>query len=293
VERIHDFDRSSGPLQQIRGLRSLPGPYDLLIVMEYSSYFAQLARFAPARRRLGFSNRMDWLYDAHLQWNPREHAIRNNLELVGLAGVAEEHRVGRMELVLPEEDLELADLHLSNEGLEAGRPFVVFHPPCGAQDPLRPWPNFYYAELADRLQNELGHRVLINGGPNEAHIVDAVVAQSTTPVLTNTDPSLGLMMAIIARSALFVGGDTGPLQMASALDRPVLGLFGTTSPGDPSLMGPPHRVRFLSAGFPCSPCANAESPERSICLQKGIADCMVALTVDEVFDGCRALLSSE
>lgn len=290
---VHVYERERGMLAQLRRLQGLPGPYDLLLSLEGSSYFAQVSRVTPARLRVGFSNVMAWLYDRHLAWDPDRHAILNNLALARLAGVEERHCEPWMELKLPEEDLELAGIHLAGEGLGPDERFVFLHPPCGPEDPLRPWPAFYYAELADRLQSELGCRVLINGSPDEAHIVDTVMAQSSTPVLTNTDPSLGLMMALIARSALFVGGDTGPLYMAEALQRPRLGLFGTTVPvGAASPDGSGH-TRFLSAEFPCSPCATIDSPEKQACLKRGIADCMVAITVDRVLEECRALLEED
>ncbi len=290
VTRVHEYDRGRGVLRQIRELRALPGPYEFVLTLESSSYFAPLAKLIPARRRLGFSNALAWLYDEHLEWDPKSHAIHNNLELARLAGVSQECCTPEMELRLPPEDLELADLHLSNEGLAPGARFAFLHPPCGPKDPLRPWPNFYYAELADRLQSELDCRVMINGSPEEAHIVDAVVAQATTPVLTNTDPSLSLMMGLIARSAVFIGGDTGPLRMAGALQRPIVGLFGSTDLQAAGPLGPSERTHLLNADFPCSPCEHGDSPEKAKCLEKGIADCMVALPVDRVLESCQELL---
>jgi len=291
VHTVHDYRRKTGFLEKVRALRALPGPFDLLLCVEVSTRFAQECRMIAARRRVGFSNRLAWLYDQHLAYDLSIHTVENNLGLVQLVGVAPEHCSLDLELDLSPEDLELADLYLKAEGLSAGESYVFLHPPCGPDDPLRSWPSFYFAELADRIHRELGLRVLINGGPGEAHIVDSVVAQASAPVLTNTDPSLGLMMGLIARSALFVGGNTGTMHMASALRRPLVALFGNYDPGDCGPAGPVERERVLRAPFPCSPCVQGMSPEREKCLAQGMADCMVALGVDEVFEAGRSLLA--
>jgi ADP-heptose:LPS heptosyltransferase len=292
VHTVHEFDRQRGLFDQARALRALPGPFDLVLVLESSSRFSQVARTISARRRVGFANRVAWLYDDHLMWDPDIHAVRNNLLLAQRAGVAPEHVTLELELDLGPDDLELADLYLKGEGLAEGESYVFMHPPCGPEDPLRPWPNFYFAELADRIHRQLGMRVLINGSPEEAHIVDSVVAQASTPVLTNTDPSLGLMMGLIARSALFVGGNTGTLHMASALGRPLIALFGNYDPADCGPVGPSEHETVISAGFPCSPCVFSNSAEKTKCLEQGMADCMIAISVDQVFEAAELHLAA-
>ena len=47
--------------------------------------------------------------------------------------------------------------------------------------------------------------------------------------------SVGQMIALVRRAALVIAGDTGPLHLAAALERPVVGLYGPT---DPARNGP-------------------------------------------------------
>jgi heptosyltransferase-1 len=42
--------------------------------------------------------------------------------------------------------------------------------------------------------------------------------------------NLAFMTSLLRRAALVIGGDTGPIHVAAALDRPVLALFGPTAP---------------------------------------------------------------
>jgi heptosyltransferase-1 len=47
--------------------------------------------------------------------------------------------------------------------------------------------------------------------------------------------SVGQLIALVRRAAVVIGGDTGPLHLAAALERPVVAIFGPT---DPARNGP-------------------------------------------------------
>jgi heptosyltransferase-1 len=47
--------------------------------------------------------------------------------------------------------------------------------------------------------------------------------------------SVGEMVALVRRAALVIAGDSGPLHLAAALERPVVGIYGPT---DPARTGP-------------------------------------------------------
>ncbi len=95
------------------------------------------------------------------------------------------------------------------------------------------WPIERYAAVARGLA-ERGLRVLINAGPGEELLADQIrsaSAAAATPVC----PSLSQLIALTRRIALCIAGDTGPLHLACALGKPVVGIYGPT---DPSRNGP-------------------------------------------------------
>jgi ADP-heptose:LPS heptosyltransferase len=64
------------------------------------------------------------------------------------------------------------------------------------------------------------------------------------------------LRALIERSRLFVGGDTGPLHMAAATRTPVVGIYGPTLPAR-SAPWRPRAIPTVSievTGLPCRPC---------------------------------------
>jgi heptosyltransferase I len=50
------------------------------------------------------------------------------------------------------------------------------------------------------------------------------------------------LIAVTRRAVLVIGGDTGPLHLASALGRPVVGIFGPTDPARNGPFGGRFRV---------------------------------------------------
>ena len=57
--------------------------------------------------------------------------------------------------------------------------------------------------------------------------------------------SVGQMIALVRRAALVIGGDTGPLHLAAALERPVVGIYGPTDPARNGPFGAGQCMRVL------------------------------------------------
>ena len=64
------------------------------------------------------------------------------------------------------------------------------------------------------------------------------------------------LRAVLDRSALFIGGDSGPLHIASTSDVPIVGLYGPTLAARSAPWRPPHlATASIDAGeLPCRPC---------------------------------------
>lgn len=110
-------------------------------------------------------------------------------------------------------------------------PAVLINP--GAGWGAKRWPVERYARVAQQLVAR-GFRVLVNAGPGEEPIAEMVVNE-TAGAATPLAPSLENLIALTRRVSLVIAGDTGPLHLACALGKPVVGIYGPT---DPSRNGP-------------------------------------------------------
>lgn len=103
------------------------------------------------------------------------------------------------------------------------RPLVVLHP--GASDRSRRWPSEKFAQVGDILA-AWGARVVIVGAEAEQEAI-AEVEQTMRSRAENLCGrlSLGALAALLARSRVVIGNDSGPLHLAQAVGARTVGLY--------------------------------------------------------------------
>lgn len=109
--------------------------------------------------------------------------------------------------------------------------FALINP--GAGWGAKQWPAERYGEVA-RALSQSGTSSLVNFGPGEEDLARQV-QQSSGGVAQPISCSISELIALTRRAKLFIGGDTGPLHLAAALQVPVVAIFGPT---DPARNGP-------------------------------------------------------
>ncbi len=168
--------------------------------------------------------------------------------------------------------------------LSGGGPWVGINPGAsfGASklwDPVR------FAQVADRLRDELGWRPILLGAPAEADLLRRVRgAMSGDVVDSSSDPvPLGPLKGLISRLRILVTTDSGPRAYAQAYGIPTVVLMGPTHP-DWTATNNEH-ARILRRDVPCGPCHLKTCPTDHICME--------SITVEEVVSACRAVAGGE
>ncbi len=153
------------------------------------------------------------------------------------------------------------------------RPVAVFCP--GAEyGPAKRWPVPYFAEIAQRLQNH-GFAIWLVGSGKDREIADKIISMGN-PACRNLCGSTNLedAIALLSCADLVISNDSGLMHLAAALDRPMLALFGSSSPQ----FTPPlsTKAEVVKLDLKCSPCYKRECP-------LGHFNCMMKLTPDLVW----------
>lgn len=164
--------------------------------------------------------------------------------------------------------------------IEPPQKFAVFCP--GAEyGPAKRWPARHFAMLANELAAR-GYTVWLLGSPKDRTIGDEIIALADSTLrnhLRNLCGSTSLTQAIdlIAGAEFVVCNDSGLMHVAAALDRPLIAVYGSSSPG----FTPPlsKRARIISLQLECSPCFKRECP-------LGHLDCLNKLEAQQVLDAC-------
>ena len=141
-----------------------------------------------------------------------------------------------------------------------GMPLVVLHP--GASQPSKCWPLENFATVAAGLSNRCN--LVITGSNSEQPLAEAI--SSLLPdgvrrpmIAAGRVETIGTAAALIRQASAVVTGDTSALHLASALGTPVVGIYGSTRPGDNApLFG--ESVLLYDDAVPCAPCYKAQCP---------------------------------
>ena len=141
--------------------------------------------------------------------------------------------------------------------LDAARPAVALCP--GAEyGPAKRWPARHFAALGRELAAR-GCAVWIVGSEKDRTLAEAI-AQSAPGACVNLCGRTTLDQAIdvLASAAAVVSNDSGLMHVAAALARPLVALYGSSSPGyTPPLAADAAIIRL---DLPCSPCFQRECP---------------------------------
>jgi len=107
------------------------------------------------------------------------------------------------------------------------RPWIVLG--LGGSHPLKDWPEEAWAEFIAALRRRSAGTVFLIGGPAQAARAAALIARTDgTPAVNACDISVIEATALLADADLFVGPDSGPMNLAAGVGTTAFGLFGAT-----------------------------------------------------------------
>lgn len=257
--------------------------YDAAYVLPNSLKSALLPFFARIPKRVGFIGemRLGLLNDAR-----RLDKTRLPLMVERFAQLAEA-KGSDLQRPIPQPRLSVSEEKrrqtLDKLGLTLDRPVAIFCP--GAEyGPAKRWPIPYFAELAQKLR-ERGYAVWLTGSAKDREVGEKIVALGNglcRNLCGNTD--LGEAIALLSCASLVVSNDSGLMHLAAALDKPLLALFGSSSPQfTPPLSDKAH---ILKLDLPCSPCFKRECP-------LGHFNCMMQLTPSQVIQHIPSITENQ
>jgi heptosyltransferase-1 len=248
--------------------------YEVAIDLQGAIRSAVLARWSGARVVYGASEPRE--SPASLWYTRRviargTHVIEQNLSLAE-AVARSKMKIPRLEFP---RDLE-AEMRIDQRLAEAAvADFAILNP--GAGWGAKRWPAERYGRVARALAAD-GVQSILNCGPGEAELAREAEAASAGGA-KSMKCSITELIALTRRARLFIGGDTGPLHLAAALQVPVVAIFGPT---DPARNGP-YGTRSIVLRNPVSPTTHARKAQPD--------EGMLEISVDAMVNAARSLLA--
>ena len=247
VAEVLVFDKSGadrGAPGLRRMARVLEGRAHGLAVLPHKSLrTALLAKTAGIPERLGFRSAASRLLCTATVRDPGGPFLARESALLAALGAVP----GPMRLLPREEDRRAAAAAIARLGLEGKRLVALA---IGSEWATKIWPVEQFAALAAGL-HERGFSPLLLGGPRDTAVAAELQRRSGVACADTTGNPIGEALALLERSLLCIGGDTGLVHAARALGVPTVPIFGPTDPRLHSF-GPQDLVQWLH--LDCAPC---------------------------------------
>jgi heptosyltransferase I len=252
VNFIHTLDTKGwrqrawkpGTWSEMRGARRrvVNLSYDVVLDFQGSVKSAVLVRWSGAARIAGFVDPRE--FSARFFYSekyPRqgEHVIEQNHSLAAQA-LRNYLPHGELKLIAPalpcdSQAQEWARKEITTRGMAS---FALLNPGAGWGG--KQWPPERYGIVAKALAVH-GLKSLVNAAPGEealaARVIEAAQGQAA-----EVRCSIGQLVALTRQARIFLGGDTGPLHIAAALNVPTVAIYGPT---DPARTGPFHNKAIV------------------------------------------------
>lgn len=254
--------------------------YDLLVSLSRSQEALILASLSGARLKAGFAH-APWDAGLDVKETIEGHnSWRNNARLLDRLGIP------------VFQDTYVGLLRVDGVAAVEGLPwrYAVISPGASRRRLAKAWDEEKFALLAERLSMEFGLGCVLVGGQDAAPSTLAIASRVRTLLTGGVVQVVDLagrldlrsLVWVLKRARLFVGIDSGPMHLASALDIPTVAIFGPT---DPAFVGPQNtRSAVVRKDLPCSPCYLRKDCDHRRCLSE--------IGVDHVISACRTVLAS-
>jgi ADP-heptose:LPS heptosyltransferase len=209
-----------------------------------------------------------------------KHEKDKTLQLVETLGVAVENR--ETELSIPANDVKYIEGYLGEKGVKQADPIISIAP-CALYY-CKSWPPEKFARVAALLTGSYDFTVILVGSRKDRNILDRIgflVGPQT--INSSGELTLGQVAALVNRSVLFVGNDSGLIHIAAAVKTPMIQLFG---PGEPEKFGyiGNKNILLMKTDCPYHPCTQQSCKYQN-------KWCMDQILVEDVMGAFRKIIA--
>ncbi len=202
------------------------------------------------------------------------HELEYNVQLLKEIGIDFNPGVNNVDFSIQPrlEDVKTIDKILSKKGINNNLPIIIIHPGSGGSAIDLPLERFI--ELITKLAQSLKFNIILTGSKSEKDICEKLVVDKR---VLNLSGSLTLteLIALINRAEMLVANSTGPIHLAAALKKQVIGFYPKFNECSPKRWGPyTDKKSIFQPEMGCINCSR-EQCER--------LNCMNSIDINNVF----------
>lgn len=281
IKLSNPFKFNIDTLKLIKRLRQMN--FDIVYDFEFFTYYSALInRFIKPKFSTGFDNKKNKrsrLFTHTVGFNDHIHTRDNFLNLVKIVSPLKANGLPKGMW-----EIQRGFLFKGTTISAVTSPYIVINPNASKMAYERRLPAEYFVKLIDALSADGKFEIILTGSTEEINYVSAIHKKlKSKENITNLAGKLNVneLFSLIAGSEYLITNDSGPLHIASVLNKPVVAFFG---PESPVRYGPlSSRQLVFYRGLECSPCMSVSNSKTVNCIYSE-PKCMTGFDVEEIIN---------
>ena len=212
-----------------------------------------------------------------------KHELEYNVNLLKVFGIEENISTKNVlfDIHINKTSMDRVDKILTDSGVEFEKKIIIVHPGSGGSAIDLPIGKF--SELVKNLSLPNDVNIIITGNENEKNICRKIGA-NTNAIDLSGKFNLSEIICLISLSDIFISNSTGPIHIAAALGKSIVGFYPKIRACSPERWGPyTHKKVIFTPEIECSDCTR-EQCER--------LNCMNSIDIDSVTKEVTKLISN-
>ncbi len=279
IDEILVIEEEKGKMGFFNNIRKIGKlKFDTAIVVNPTFLSALVLYFSGINNRIGTGYRWYSVLFNHKTYEHRKYGERHELEfninLLKFLGITEKVEPGKINfnLQVDKTSEERVITILKVKGISLQNPVIIVHPGSGGSAVDLPLERF--KELVKLISNNLKAEIIITGSKEEIELCEKLHVAGKTRNLAGL-LNLSELTALINCSDIFIANSTGPLHIAAALGKYVIGFYPKIAACSKERWGP----------FTDKSCVFTPSLECTNCTRKQCErlNCMDTIISGEIF----------
>ena len=284
IDEVITLSEENGKPSISKNISRLRNKFDACVVA-YPTYPIALILFlSKIKKRIGTGYR--WysfffnkkIYE-HRKFGER-HELEYNVRLLQHLGINEQVNEENVSFGIStsKENEQKIKNYLTSQEVDFSKKIIIVHPGSGKSAVDLP------AEKMRVIVNSLskeGIEILITGGSSEKELCQSLVVNSSTKNLAGKF-NLGELTALIDQADLMIANSTGPIHIAAALGKHVIGFYPKFNAVSPKRWGPyTTKKKIFSPTIDCNNCTRKQCEK---------LNCMDSISTDKVINAVKNIL---
>ncbi|MEJ2546142.1 MAG: glycosyltransferase family 9 protein [Calditrichaceae bacterium] len=200
--------------------------YDLIIDQIRGFGSAQIAWFSGAKYRLGFEHKK-YACVYNVKANRKSVRYHSSMKFDALIPLGIEEEPHKLYFNIKAESMEYIDNWIKQSDLTEDK-IITFSP--GSPVPRKKWSLNSYADLGEKILQNIKYKIVILWAPNEKEDADALFKLMHHKPIMAPATNLNQAAAMLKRSVLLICNDGGLNHLSVATETPSIAIFGSIKP---------------------------------------------------------------